>query len=103
MQEKRNAKLVILHHTGDARMLREIEGSNSTYPVSARESARPCVITQARQELLKQELREIGVVVEDPGTIDKVARKFAIDLAKKPGGKLAYDDQFGLGLCEVIE
>ncbi|MFA5131241.1 MAG: hypothetical protein WC467_02340 [Patescibacteria group bacterium] len=103
MQERKNATLIILHHTGDARMLREIEGSNSTYQTSARESARPCVVTRAMPDLLEQELREIGVTVDDPSIIDQVARKHAIALAKRPGGRLAYDDQHDLGLCQIID
>ena len=101
--EKRKAMLVILHHNGDARILRSIEGSDYHYMPSANESTASVVITQASTETLKKELSFIGLKIDDVPTIEKVARKFSLELAKSMGGKLAWDDRFGLGLCEIIE
>ncbi|MEI6528934.1 MAG: hypothetical protein WCN88_00825 [Candidatus Falkowbacteria bacterium] len=101
--ERKRAKLVILHGKGDARLLREIEGSNSRYQSSGNESTRRVVITQASTALIRRELSEIGLIIQDVATIEKVAKKFDIELVKKPGGKLALDDTFGLGLCEILE
>ena len=100
--ERKKAKLITLHHNGDARILENIEGSNSRYMPGRGESDRPVVITQASTNVLKEELLKIGLVIEDQPTIDKVARKFAMELVKIQDGKLALDNNFGLGLCEII-
>lgn len=100
--EPRKAKLITCHHSGNVRILHEIEGSNGLYLATGGESQRPVVITQASTKALKEELLLIGLVIEDTATIEKVAKKFAKELARIPGGKLALDESFGLGLCEIL-
>jgi len=98
--EKKSAILVIKENF---RLLREIEGSDQKYIPLRNESSARVIITQASTQTLKQELALIGLKIEDETTIEKVAKKFSLELAKSMGGKLALDDKFGLGLCEIIE
>jgi len=100
--ERKKAKLITLHHSGDARILKEIEGSNNRSFTGPQESHCPVVITQASTNILKEELLKIGLKIEDLVTIEKVANKFAQELIRIPNGKLALDDHFGLGLCEIL-
>lgn len=101
--ERRKAKLIICHHASDFRALKEIEGSNGRYIPSHTESVKDVIITQAASSLLKRELADIGIIIDDFPSIDRVAEKFAKELCCRPGGKLALDQDFGLGLCEILE
>lgn len=102
MSEVKTAKLITLHHSSDVRILKEIEGSNCLYYCGPNESSRSVSIRQATIALLKEELGHMGIVIEDVPTIQRVANKFSTELAKKLGGKLAIDYDFGLGLCEIL-
>ncbi|MCX6795142.1 MAG: hypothetical protein NT165_00170 [Candidatus Falkowbacteria bacterium] len=100
--EQKRAKLIICHRKGNARILKEIEGSGERYAKTDNESEKRVIITQASTALIKEELLKIGLKIDDIPTIEKVAKKFDLDLVKIPGGKLALDEGFGLGLCEII-
>lgn len=100
--KKKKAKLIILHHSGDARILKEVAGSGQHYQLGSEESKYSVVVTQASVESLKKELLQLGLVIDDIPTIKKVAEKFAAELIRRPNGKLAMDNSFGLGLCEII-
>ncbi|MFA5163286.1 MAG: hypothetical protein WC441_02030 [Patescibacteria group bacterium] len=101
--EKRKAKLVICHHVSDFRALKEIEGSNGRYIPAHTESTKNVFITQASSSLLKKELAAIGIIIDDWPSVDRVAEKFAKELCCRRDGKLALDQDFGLGLCEILE
>lgn len=100
--EVRKAMLVTLHHNGHQRVLMEIQGSDIKYIPGGQESSRSVVIRQARISVLKEELKEMGLIIDDVSTIQRVAEKFSKELTCKMGGKLAVDYNFGLGLCEII-
>lgn len=100
--EQKKAQLITRHYSGNIRILHEIEGSGHYYVTANQESRRSVVITQASTKVLKEELLLIGLVIENAATIEKVAKKFAKELASIPGGKLALDEEFGLGLCEIL-
>lgn len=101
--ERRKAKLIICHHASDLRVLQEIEGSNSRYIPAPSETAKEVFITQAASALLKRELAVIGIIIDDWPSVDRVAEKFAKELCSRRDGKLALDQDFGLGLCEILE
>jgi len=99
--EAKKAKLITCHHSGDARILKEIQGSGLIYHKRPNEAQCLVIITQASAQLLKEELFRLGLIISDTLTIERVAKKFALELVKRSGGKLALDEDFGLGLCEI--
>ncbi len=96
------ATLIVCHHSDNARVLKEMEGSGSRYFPAVGETSNRVEIIPATMELLQKELAELGLIIEDLPTIEKVAKKFRHELISRPGGSLAADGDTNSGLYEVI-
>ncbi len=97
------ATLIICEHADNFRALKEIEGSDSRYIAGSRETSKAVKIRPANDDLLKKELADLSIIIDDVPTIRKVANKFIKELVTKKDGKLAFDECTYKGLFEIVE
>jgi len=98
----KTASLIVLHHDHDSRVLKEMEGSDSSYYAGSRETKTKVKVIPATDYLLRNELEHIGLVIADLPTVRKVAQKFSSELIQRPGGSLAWDQVTNQGFFEIL-
>ena len=88
----RTASLFVCHDLKDFRALKEMEGSGNSCLNIGNATKISVSVFPATEEVLQNELKKIGIVVNDLSTVREIAAKYVDELCCLEDGVLAWDE-----------